>query len=250
MSGEGRKPFENPEMRSLEVALNRTAYHLSHNWFPWFLALSGVYVTLPWLAPVLMHLGWEGPAKAIYSAYSFVCHQLPQRSFFLFGPQATIPLEQIQAAWQNTFDPGVLRQFIGNPELGYKVAWSDRMVSMYTSIPLAALIWWPLRRRLHPLPLWAFALLTLPMALDGATHLISDLIAGVGQGFRYTNPWLAELTNHALSPGFYAGDALGSFNSWMRLITGVLFGIGLVLTTFHHLEVGFEDAAPPAVRAA
>ena len=30
-----------------------------------------------------------------------------------------------------TGDPNVLRQFIGNADLGWKVAYSDRMVSMY-----------------------------------------------------------------------------------------------------------------------
>ena len=35
---------------------------------------------------------------------------------------------------------------------------------------------------------------------------------------------------------FYAGDALGSFNSWMRLITGILFGLGTVWLTFPYIE--------------
>jgi hypothetical protein len=35
---------------------------------------------------------------------------------------------------------------------------------------------------------------------------------------------------------FYAGDALGSFNSWMRLITGLLGGLGIAWFAFPHLE--------------
>ncbi len=228
--------------RSWAIALNRTAYRVSRSWFFWFTLISGTYVGLPWLAPILMKIGWEGPARAIYFVYSFLCHQLPQRSFFLFGPKATYPLEEIQAVWQNSSDPWVLRQFIGNAQMGYKVAWSDRMVSLYSSIPLAGLLWWPFRKRVRPLPLWAFALLALPMAVDGTSHFISDL-AGIGQGFRDANLWLVNLTGGVLPATFYHGDALGSFNSLMRLITGGLFGVGVVWATFPHLAAGFDDAA-------
>ena len=136
-------------------------------------------------------------------------------------------LAEIQAAWQTTTDPFTLRQFIGNPETGWKVAWSDRMVSMYTSILFGGLLYGLVLKWLKPLPFWTLAILLLPMAIDGGTHMISDL-AGIGQGFLDTNVWLQILTNNTFSSAFYQGDALGSFNSWMRLITGILFGIALV----------------------
>jgi hypothetical protein len=78
------------------------------------------------------------------------------------------------------------------------------------------------------------------MALDGGTHLISDL-AGIGQGFRDSNVWLVTLTGGALPNWFYAGDALGSFNEWMRLITGVLFGLGTVWLAYPYLAQAFGD---------
>ena len=93
-----------------------------------------------------------------------------------------------------------------------------------------------------PLPWWGFALLLLPMAVDGTTHLVSDL-SGFGQGFRDTNAWLAALTNHALPAVFYAGDAWGSFNAWMRLITGLLFGLGIVWFGFPYLDETFTNSA-------
>jgi uncharacterized membrane protein len=108
------------------------------------------------------------------------------------------------------------------------------MVSLYTSVLLAAWLWYPLRKRLRPLPTWIFLLLLLPLGIDGTTHLLSDLFFGIGQGFRYTNAWLAMLTNGAFPDTFYTGDALGSFNSWMRLLSGVLFGVGLVGWVFPH----------------
>jgi hypothetical protein len=60
---------------------------LSRYWISIFLLVYGGFTALPFLAPVLIHAGWQQPAKLIYLIYSFVCHQLPERSFFLFGPR-------------------------------------------------------------------------------------------------------------------------------------------------------------------
>ena len=213
---------------------------IARHWLFFISLLVALWVLLPWLAPVFMELGWTSAAKAVYLLYSFQCHQLPERSFFLFGEKSMYSLAEIQAAWQNTTNPLILRQFIGNPGMGWKVAWSDRMVSMYSSILLGALIYGFFGRRLKPLSFWTFAALLLPMAIDGGTHMVSDL-QGIGEGFRDTNTWLQILTNNAFSPSFYQGDALGSFNSWMRLITGLLFGIALVGFVYPYLNDLFTD---------
>lgn len=222
------------------MTTHRLLYTLSRHWLLFFMATWAVYVGLPWLAPVFMKVGWTGAGRAIYLVYSTQCHQLPQRSYFLFGSKVSYPLAEIRSAWQDTNSPVVLRQFIGNQAMGWKVAWSDRMVSMYTSILLGAPLYWRVRGRLKPLPWWGFALLLLPMAIDGGTHFVSDL-AGIGQGFRDSNAWLAALTGDALPATFYAGDALGSFNSWMRLITGVLFGLGVLWLAFPYLDAATHD---------
>jgi uncharacterized membrane protein len=211
----------------------------ARHWLAVFNIAWGAFVLLPWLAPILMRLGLTGPANAIYFGYSFVCHQLPERSYFLFGGQTTYPLAQINQVWPGN-DPLTLRQFIGNAQFGFKVAWSDRMVSLYTGVWFGSLVFIAIRRRLRPISLWTYVLLALPMALDGTSHLISDLW-GIGQGFRDSNEWLAAVTHHALPAGFYAGDALGSFNSWMRLITGLLFGLGTVALILPYLEQSFAQ---------
>jgi uncharacterized membrane protein len=153
-------------------------------------------------------------------------------------------MAEVQAVWQDTDNPLVLRQFVGNPQFGWKVAWSDRMVSMYTSIFVFGLLYAILRRRLRQLPLWASVLLLLPMALDGGTHLLSDL-AGLGHGFRDSNAWLAVLAGNALPATFYVGDSFGSFNSWMRLITGILFGLGVVGFMYPYFNTAFANVIRP-----
>jgi uncharacterized membrane protein len=224
------------------ILMKRIVLGLSRHWLLFINLLIAIWVGLPWLAPVMMDLGWTSAAKVIYFLYSFQCHQLPERSYFLFGREAMYSLTEIQAAWQQTTNPLILRQFIGNPEMGWKVAWSDRMVSMYTSILLGGLLYGLVRKQMKPISLGTFALLLLPMVIDGGTHMISDL-AGIGQGFRDTNVWLRNLTNNAFPITFYQGDALGSFNSWMRLITGVLFGISLVGFAFPYINEAFADIA-------
>jgi uncharacterized membrane protein len=212
----------------------RVLLWFSRHWLAVFNVGWGIFVILPWLAPVLMRTGLRGPAQAIYLGYSFVCHQLPERSYFLFGSNVSYPLVDINRVWPGN-DPLTLRQFIGDAQFGYKVAWSDRMVSLYTGLWFGSLAWAFVRRRLKPISLLTYALLVLPMAVDGTTHLVSDLW-GIGRGFRDSNEWLAALTNHALPAWFYAGDALGSFNSWMRLITGLLFGLSTAALLLPYLE--------------
>lgn len=220
--------------------MKRTVFEFGNHWLLVINLFIALWVGLPWLAPVFMHLGWSDPGELIYFLYSFQCHQLPERSFFLFGRQSMYSLAEIQTSWQATTDPMILRQFIGNSEMGWKVAWSDRMVSMYTSILFGGLLYGLVRKQLKPLSFWIFASLLLPMLIDGGTHMLSDF-AGIGQGFRDTNVWLQILTQNAFSSAFYAGDALGSFNSWMRLISGILFGLGLVGLAYPYLNISFTD---------
>jgi uncharacterized membrane protein len=207
---------------------------IAHHWFGIFLAVYGAWVFTPWLAPVFMKLGWSDAGRTVYFIYSFFCHQLPERSFFFFGEKTMYSLREIGTAWQNSDNPFVLRGFIGNSTMGWKVAWSDRMVSFYTSVWFFAVLWWPFRKKIKPISWWVFALLLLPIAVDGITHAISDF-AGIGFGFRDTNRWLAVLTNFSMSMEFYVGDALGSFNSWARLITGLLAGFGITWLAFPYI---------------
>lgn len=220
--------------------MKRVVRQLVRHWLFFVNLLVAVWVVLPWLAPTFMQVGWSSLGKAVYLFYSFQCHQMSQRSFFLFGNQAMYSLSELQAAGVNVASPFPLRQFIGNSEMGWKVAWSDRMVSMYSSILLGGLLYGPVRKQLKSLSLWTFFVFLAPMAIDGGTHLISDL-AGMGQGFRDTNLWLQIITNNTFSTAFYWGDAPGSFNSSARLITGILFGIALVGFAHPHVHNSFAD---------
>ncbi len=222
--------------------IDKVVVWLSRHWLFVANLFVGASVLAPILAPALMATGFTFPAKMIYWIYSFLCHQLPERSYFLFGARISYSLPEIQSIWPNANDIMVLRQFLGNAQIGWKIAWSDRMVSMFTSLWLFGMSWGAVRKKVGRLPWWGLALFLLPMVIDGGTHMASDL-AEFGQGFRDTNAWLAALTNHSLGPAFYAGDAWGSFNAWMRLITGILFGLGIVWFSFSYLDLAFTNSA-------
>jgi uncharacterized membrane protein len=217
-----------------------TTRTIMQHWLAVFLVVYGVFNTLPFVAPVFMKLGWTEAGNALYTGYSFLCHQMAQRSFFLFGKHVMYSPDQLPVTLTgNTgMDTLLLRHFRGNDALGWKVAWSDRMISLYGGVWLAALVYWRVARlrTVKPISIWAFGLLMLPIVLDGGTHMISDNVDGLLTGFRYDNAWLAALTGHILPASFYAGDALGSFNSWMRLITGLLAAIGVVWFAFPLLD--------------
>jgi uncharacterized membrane protein len=228
---------------SPRAASDATARRLSVSrlWFPATLLVIGVYSGLPWLAPVFMRLGWTAPAQVIYDIYSTQCHQLAQRSYFLFGSKIMYAPSELEIA-DATAGFSALRAFRGAPGIGWKVAWSDRMTAMYSGLFVFLVAARLLGRRVRPLPVWAFLLLLLPMAIDGGTHFLSDL-SGFGQGFRDTNLWLAGLTGGRLAAGFYGGDAWGSFNATMRLATGVLFGLGVVWFAVPRIAASVQAAS-------
>jgi uncharacterized membrane protein len=221
--------------RSVVQRIDRFVLWASRHWLAALNVLIGVWVGLPWLAPVFMHMGATWPARAVYAFYSVQCHQLPQRSYFLFGSRLMLPLQDILSAYPAQ-DPLQLRPFIGTAALGWKVAWSDRMVSLYTPLFLGGLLYALSRgagRAWKPLPVRTWALVYVPLAIDGLSHLVNDV---TGMGFRDTNAWLATLTGHMLPAAFYAGDALGSFNWWLRLTTGLLAGFATIWALYPRLD--------------
>ena len=226
-----------------DAASDKALLFFSQHWLAWLNVLVGIWVGLPWVAPILMHVGASGPANLIYLFYSPQCHQLPQRSYFLFGDRLMVPLRDILAVYP-TSDPLLLRPFLGTPELGWKVAWSDRMVSLFTPLFVGGLLYGLSGKRWKPQP-WRWRLLVpyLPLVLDGSSHGINDMLH---LGVRETNNWLAAITGHAFAPTFYAGDSIGSFNWWARLISGIVAGFAFTRLVYPYLNKGFATLASPA----
>jgi uncharacterized membrane protein len=144
-------------------------------------------------APILAALGWRSGADALYAAYRFTCHEWAFRSFFLFAPNQP-PLavySQQQLADLGTDPFG----FIGNPALGWKMAFCERDLAIYAAL-LGAGLYYASRRNLRPASFLVFGMLSLPMALDGFTQLFGwrestwELRVATGVLFGLASAWL------------------------------------------------------------
>ncbi len=161
--------------REVASAVDRVALRLVRHWLLILNVAVGIFATLPFLSPYLKSVGWVRLGDLLFKVYQPFCHQMPERSFFIFG---------------------------------YQVSYCQRDVAIYTSIFLGGLLFARLRPRLPGLsPRW-YAVLILPMALDGFTQLFG----------------LREST-------------------WeLRVITGTLFGLATVWLLYPVLNRAFAES--------
>jgi uncharacterized membrane protein len=124
---------------------------------------------------------------------------------------------------------------VGNEEIGFKMGLNHRMTAIFGAIVLGALVWGAAGGRPRLGPLW-FILLTLPLLVDGFSHMLSE---NTGQGFRTTNQWAVGLTGGFFSDSFYQGSTIGTLNWLLRTVTGLLFGLGLVWFLYTYLSDRF-----------
>lgn len=194
---------------------DRIVLWIARHWLALFNAAIFVYVAVPFLAPVFMHMGLTGSGRLIYLIYSPTCHQLPDRSYFLFGEQIVYTLEELEAA-QVLPGVGILerRQYIGDAVIGWKVALCQRDVAIYGSLLVGGLLFGALRRKVAKLPLKVYLLFLLPIAIDGLTQLF---------GLR-TSTW------------------------WLRTLTGSLFGLATAWLAYPYIEESMNDIRYSIVR--
>lgn len=145
--GAGAQPVHDWQISGRRLAFDRAVEQSAAagaRWFAnhWLLAintLSFVLFALPVaVAPVFLAWGWNAAAGLIFAAYSPICHQMPSRSFFLFGQQ---------------------------------MAFCQRNAAIFGAFLLFGLLYTLFRRRLRPLPTWLAVTYSVPIAVDGFTQL-------------------------------------------------------------------------------
>lgn len=102
--------------------------------------------------PLLRAAGAVAPADWLFGLYAAVCHQMASHSWFVAG---------------------------------YQMAYCQRNTAIYTTMLAAGLLYGRGRRSAPGLPLWLWALLALPMVLDGGAATL---------GLRDSTPLLRTLT--------------------------------------------------------
>jgi uncharacterized membrane protein len=111
---------------------------LTRHWLAAVNALLIAFALLPVLEPLLRFGQVAGPADVVLQAYSYVCHQMPSRSYFVAH---------------------------------YQMAFCERDTAIYTSMALSGVLWGRFHRRVPYLHWSIFLLLATPIALDGFTQL-------------------------------------------------------------------------------
>lgn len=127
-----------PRARAVVLAVDRGILAMARHWLLTVNLIGGLYAGLPLLGPWLLAKGLTLPARMIYLFYGLTCHQLPNRSFTVFG---------------------------------HKMCYCQRCTAIYSGIFFLGLLYAFVSERLQPLRWrWMF-LLWAPMALDGFTQL-------------------------------------------------------------------------------
>lgn len=150
-----------------------------NNFFTWinknilnlFLVFLIVLNIAPILAPILLHFGANAPAKAIYTVYSFFCHQQHWKSLHLFDHQC---------------------------------AWCTRDMFIWGSMLLVLIL--VRRKNLQPLTFYSLVLYSIPMAMDGGLQTLGSMTGyASGNSFYTSNNFLRMVT------GTLFGGAMGLF---------------------------------------
>ncbi len=181
-----------------ETKLDRALDWTSAHWLRLVCIALGIFVGLPWLAPVFAALGWWGLANPIYTAYALTCHQLPERAGTVFG---------------------------------YQVAFCYRNTAIYAGVLAAGILFGLARDRnvswlqwlRRPLAWYWFVLMLVPLLVDGVTHMF---------GLRD----MLSMDMDASFGSFYIGSQAFSLNWWLRIITGGLAGLAVAWFAFPRMN--------------
>ncbi|MEP6774903.1 MAG: DUF2085 domain-containing protein [Chloroflexota bacterium] len=187
-----------------ENALERAARWIGTRWVRLATIGLGIFVILPWLAPLFAAAGWWALADPIYTVYAFQCHQLPERSAHICG---------------------------------YEVGQCWRCNALYGGTFIFALLYGRARstnsKRLQwltkPLSPWLYVLLLLPIAIDGLTHMF---------GWRDT----IDPSTPATFGSFLVGSQEFSLNWILRILTGLIAAVATVAFGFPRMQKAMDDA--------
>ena len=191
----------------LAAAIDGASSGVARWWLAIWLLASGLFISLPYAAPLLARAGWRRAAGWIYTLYLPTCHQLPHHSWFLFGRRAHYDWPSVQPFTGAPLDAPLtaFHSPVRVAEIGYQAAICQRDTAIWGAVFAASLAYaWLRRRRLRTgpappgLPLRLYLLALLPIGVDGLTGLV---------GLRESTPLLRTLT----------GGLFGAATAWFAL---------------------------------
>jgi uncharacterized membrane protein len=118
--------------------VDRQIYRFARHWLLAFNLVAFFLAAMPFIIPLIASEGYSGLASWMYTSFGLMCHQMPERSFTIFGEQ---------------------------------MALCHRMTSIYVASFVGGVGYAIVRDRLPPLGFRPMLLMATPMAIDGFTQL-------------------------------------------------------------------------------
>lgn len=122
----------------LIIRIDRRIYGFARHWLLVFNIVAFFLAAMPFIIPFLASQGYTSLANWMHMSFGLMCHQMPERSFTLFGEQ---------------------------------MALCHRMTAIYGASFIAGIGYAIVRDRLPPLSFAGLAIMATPMAIDGFTQL-------------------------------------------------------------------------------
>jgi uncharacterized membrane protein len=132
------QPIQEIKQEPLIARVDRHIYRFARHWLLVFNLVAFFFAAMPFIIPLIASQGYAGVASWLHMSFGLMCHQMPERSFTLFGEQ---------------------------------MALCHRMTSIYVASFIAGVGYAFVRNRLAPLSFRALAIMATPMAIDGFTQL-------------------------------------------------------------------------------
>jgi uncharacterized membrane protein len=153
--------------------------------------IVGLFVGIPFLAPIFMEIRLPKPAQVIYVIYA---------------PLYPITYEVLMGT--DVIDGLEARRYIGDEIHGYKVAICERDVAMYASFFIFGVIFSIWKRHIKQIKWWLWILVgVVPIAIDGASQI---------SGFGLQISWLPARESTPLLRTI-TGVLFGVFTAWYLL---------------------------------
>lgn len=133
-------------------------------WVVLIIIVLGLVLLATISVPILTYFGLDSIAKPIFNALHIICAQIPSHSFYL---------------------------------LGHQLGMCARNIAIYGSMFVGAVIFQFSKKRIPGIPWWLWALMLVPIAVDGLTQMFGlrestwELRVLTGALFGIANMWFA-----------------------------------------------------------
>ncbi|MGH2509309.1 MAG: DUF2085 domain-containing protein [Ktedonobacteraceae bacterium] len=152
-----------PQTR-MDLWMQKVGDFFLHTWVLLIIGVLGLILLATVSVPILAYFGLDSISKPIFDALHIICAQIPSHSFYM---------------------------------LGHQLGMCARNISIYGAMFVSAVIFQLSKKRLPGIPWWLWALMLIPIAVDGLSQTFGlrestwELRVLTGALFGLANMWFA-----------------------------------------------------------